>query len=162
RWKVASATPTTPDRTNEIVGVVANVLKGGNDSAVQPEYYLVPHEPSRFFGHVEIAVRTAASPSAIAPAIRDALRSLAPTAAVETVMLAQRVSDSVDQPRFAMSVLAAFAIVALALASVGLYGVLSYGVSQRRREFGLRAAIGASRGEIVRLVVREGLTVTGV
>ena len=77
-------------------------------------------------------------------------------------MMSQRVAASVDQPRFATTVLATFALLALALASVGLYGVLSYGVSQRRRELGLRAALGAARPELVRQVIREGLTVTVV
>jgi ABC-type antimicrobial peptide transport system permease subunit len=78
------------------------------------------------------------------------------------VPLSQRVSEAVDQPRFAMAVLIAFAIAALVLASVGLYGVLSYGVSQRRRELGVRAALGAATPDLVALVVREGMATTAI
>jgi predicted permease len=148
----------------EVVGIVANVLKEGNDRKPQPEVYVLGRDGGRFTGRFEIVARTAAAapPSAVARAVRAIVRDVEPAAAVETVALSQRVSEAVDQPRFAMSVLLAFAIVALVLASVGLHGVLSYGVAQRRRELGVRAALGADRGDLIALVIREGLTTTSI
>ena len=161
QWKYA-ATATTPERINEVIGVVANTLKNGNDTSVQPENYQVPKGPARFSGRFEIVARASGDPASIAPVVRNIVRELAPTAAVETVTLSQRLAESVDEPRFAMVILVTFAALALTLAAVGLYGVLSYGVSQRRREIGLRAALGASRSTILRQVIHDGLRVTAI
>src|SRR5262245_44221624 len=160
-WKVP-ATENRPERTNEIIGVIANVLKFGNDAPPQPEHYNVPRAPVRFYGHVEVAVRTSANAGSIAAPVRRLIGAVAPGAAIETVPLAQRFADSVDQPRFALLVMTALAALAVALASVGLYGVLSYGVSQRRRELGVRAALGAARRDLLLLVVGDGLRVTAI
>ena len=159
RFEQTADTGTTPI---EIVGVVANVLKDGNDRRPQPEVYQVSRDRAAFGSRFEIAIRTTAAPSSIAQAVRSLVHEALPTAAFETVPLSQRVAESVDQPRFAMTVLVSFAVLALALASVGLYGVLSYGVSQRRRELGVRAALGASPRALVSIVVREGIAVSAI
>jgi putative ABC transport system permease protein len=147
----------------EIVGIVANVLKEGNDRKPQPDVYVVARDQAAQFGaRFELVIRTAGAPASVAPAVRAIVHDALPAAAVETVPLSKRVADSVDQPRFAMTVLVTFAVLAVALASIGLNGVLSYSVSQRRRELGVRAALGAARGDLIRLVLREGLSVTTI
>lgn len=148
----------------EIIGIVGNVLKDGHDREPEPEVYFVHGGPTRALsGYFSVAVRTAGDPTAVMAEFRDVAASIDPGAAVARVdRLTDRVSASMAQPRFATMVLALLAALGLALASVGLFAVLSYTVSQRRREIGVRAALGASRLRILKLVLAQGLTVTGV
>ena len=147
----------------EIVGVVGNVLKDGNALPPEPEIYFVHGGPTRALGsYFSVAVRTTGQPSALAASVREIARSIDPGAVVERVdRLTDRVSASMAQPRFATTVVAAFAVLGVTLAGVGLFAVLSYGVGQRRRELSVRAALGASRGQLLRLVIAHGLLVTG-
>jgi predicted permease len=144
----------------EIVGVVEDVHHRGVNDATQPEIYVsyrqlnggVEHDAPR------IILRTAASPTPLVPALRTLVRELDPTTALDDVRtMEDRVSRSLAQPRLYAVLLGVFAAFALAVAAVGLFGVLSYGVAQRSREIGIRAALGARPASLVGLVVRQGL-----
>jgi putative ABC transport system permease protein len=150
--------------TAEIVGVVGNVLKDGNDRQPQPELYFVHgSHGQRIDGLVNLVIRTTGNPAALAPDVRALVRQVEPEGVIDRIEpLTMRVAASLDAPRFAAAVVAGFASVAIVLAAVGLYGVLSYSVSQRVRELGIRAALGARRIDLVRLVLREGLSVSVV
>ena len=146
----------------EIIGVVRNVLKEGYDRREQPEFYapLFPDDP--VWGAVRLVVRTTGDPNASAHDIRRIFQSRAPEAAVDIIPLSERSASSVSGPRFAMTVMIVLAALAGTLAASGVYAVMSYSVASRRRELGLRAALGATPQTIVRLVVGQALRVLGV
>ena len=148
--------------TAEIVGVVGNVLKDGNDRQPQPELYFVHgSHGQRISELVHLVIRTTGNPAALAQDVRGLVRQVDREAVVDRIEpLTTAVAASLDAPRFAASVVSGFASVAIVLAVVGLYGVLSYSVSQRVRELAIRAALGAQRADLVSLVLREGLSVT--
>jgi predicted permease len=148
--------------THEIVGVVANVLKNGLDARPQSEIYLLPRRGLGLAGELSVVVRTSGDARGLAPTLRSAVLELEPMAALDVAPLAQQVSASLSQPRFAATLLAALALVAVTLAATGLYGVLSHNVSRRRREMGVRAALGASRRDLFALILRQGLAFTGL
>ena len=146
----------------EIVGVVDDVLKDGNDRLPQPEMYVPMAERDRLGTDALVVVRAKERADILPRLVADHVRGLAPHATTEIMPLADRLSLSVARPRFATVVLGAFALVALLLATARLYGAVSFAVTRRRHELGVRSALGATRGALVRLVVRDGLRVTGV
>jgi putative ABC transport system permease protein len=140
----------------EIVGVVADAMLYGLDAPVEPAVY-VPHmqQPTDNMG---IVVRTEGDPAAMASAVRREILKLDPEQPISNVRPMEKVlSDSLMLRRASMLLLTIFASLALTLATVGIYGLTAYSVSRRTHEIGLRVALGASRPQILRLVVGRGL-----
>jgi putative ABC transport system permease protein len=147
--------------TSEIVGVVGNVLKDGLEQEPQAEMYMLAAGEAAIRRELYLVIRTIEDPLVYANLVKRLVTELRPDAAVEGLEpLSAQLRTSVAQPRFAAAVLLSLAGIALLLAAVGLYGVLSYSVARRQREIGVRSALGATRGRLVGMIVREGMTVT--
>jgi putative ABC transport system permease protein len=144
-----------------IVGVVANVKYGSLDSATPPEVYL-PHAQHPVDA-LTIVVRTRSDPMTFVPQARAAMSAMdreLPMADIRA--MTDVIGRSVAERRFVMLLIVAFAVVAVSLAAIGIYGVLAYVVMQRVPEIGVRLAIGASPADVVRLFVREGALLTSI
>ena len=140
----------------EIAGVAGDVRDMGLDEAVPPTLYLISSSPG-----MTLLVKTAGDPMRLAAPLRDAIHRADPEIAVlKSAPVARYVADSLARRRFALTLLAAFGALAALLTAAGIYGLLAYSVSGRAREFGIRAALGATPAILLRMILREGAAVT--
>lgn len=145
----------------EIVGVVSDSRQKNLKEPPQPTIFLANAQGPMYFAR--LVVRTRRDPRQMARVAQAAVHRVDPDQAISEVETMEQVfSDSVSRPRFQLVLLIVFAGIAVLLATIGVYGVVSYSVSQRTQEIGIRVALGARAGDVSRLVLREGLMLGGI
>ena len=144
---------------DQIVGVVGDIREGALEKEPEPAiYWTHPREP---YSGMALVVRTAGDAARFQTAIQKEIRAIDPEQPIADVRtMKEVVARSIARPRFNTLLLTIFAGVALVLASVGLYGVMNYSATQRTHEVGIRMALGATRADIMRLVVGNGMMLT--
>ncbi len=151
------------EKWRTIIGIVADVHHEALAAKPEPELYLPYAQVPNVEARPVIVVRTAAEPMALVKALRKTISEVDPNVPVDQIETMQQiVSASVSQSRFRTAVLFVFAVLALFVAAIGLYGVMSYLVGRRMREFGVRMAVGASSGAVLRLVLGNAAKLVGI
>ena len=140
----------------EIIGIARDVKSAGLDAESEPAYYVPATQGP--VPDMTILVRTKGDPIALVPALRNAVLTIDPNQPIASINTMEKiVADSIAQPRLSMTLMGLFGGLALILAAVGIYGLLSYSVTQRTQEMGIRIALGAQVADVLRLVLKQGM-----
>jgi putative ABC transport system permease protein len=150
------------NRPLHIVGIVEDVRDTELAIEEAPTVYAYSLQRPQWWQvfNLSIVVRTPLPPAELAPAMRAAVQSLRSDVPLNFRTLAQVFSASLDQRRFSLALFGVFAAVGLSITAIGVFGVISYSVTQRTREIGLRMALGANRGEVLKMILRQGMALT--
>jgi putative ABC transport system permease protein len=147
--------------TVEVVGVVADIRHGGVSTPPDPCLFM-PNDQQPF-PFTALVVRTVGDPALLEKTIREQIRIVDADQGVSKIEeMQQMVSDSIARPRLEAMVLSLFGVIALGLACIGLYGLISFSVAQRAREIGIRVALGASQASVFRMILGDGLRLTAI
>lgn len=154
---------TATPRFRTIVGVVQGMKYGPPESATEPAVYMLYLQDETYhdMATMSLFIRTDGESLALDHAIRQKIHAIRPEQPVDQILsMRDIISNSMAQRRYSLSLLAAFAALALLLAGVGIYGIVSWTTLQRTREFGIRIAVGATRGNVMAVVFRQGIILT--
>lgn len=157
--------PTPNDPWHIVVGVARDVKNQGLETSGEPEFYRLRRNELADWSRAPSAVlilKTSSSPKALAPWVRSQIAEIDPTVPVQIETLNERVAGLADRPRFETALLTFFACTGLAMAIIGLYGVVAFLAQQRTREIGIRMALGASRADVLTLILREGVRLVAI
>jgi putative ABC transport system permease protein len=150
------------DDWRTIVGVVADIKNNGTDAPTGTELFVPRRQMQSFFYNMQLLLRTSGDPMSVLGAVRRTLADLDPTIPIAGVRtMDEVVAQSRSRPRFLSVLLAFFTLVAVCLAAIGVYGVISYSVARRSTEIGIRMAMGADAGRILRMVLKQGFVLGG-
>jgi len=143
----------------EIVGIVGDVRDANLERPADPTFYGYSLQRPQWWqvARLAIVVRSQTDPQSLIPLLREAVHSLRSDAPVSFATLRQVFSESFNARRFSLTLFGVFGVVALLITVIGLYGTLAYSVSERTREMGIRMALGAQRGNVLRLVIKQGI-----